>query len=106
MEAERRSGPRVPTAVPLSWRSIRLETVEAQSQGVMVDVSRGGCCVQLDDVPPMLGLGSVVEIELRTPAGATTTRRGLVVADPGADRRLHLALRVSNDEEDLVSLLA
>ena len=89
----------------MSWRAVRLETVEAPSSGVMVDVSRGGCCIQVTDVPPTLGLGSVVEIELPTPAGITT-RRGLVVADPGADRRLHLALRVATDEEDLVSLLA
>ena len=104
MSTERRSGLRFPTAVPLSWRSVRLESVEEQHAGTMVDVSTGGCCIELHTVPRSLGLGSVVEIELRTGAG-TTTRRGLVVADPGLDRRLHLALRVASDEQDLVDLL-
>jgi hypothetical protein len=97
-------GMRFPTSVPLSWRPVRLESVEAQHQGTMVDVSTGGCCVELRDLPRTLGLGSVVEIELRTDAG-TTTRRGLVVADPGFDGRLHLALRVPSGEQDLVALL-
>ena len=104
MSSERRNGSRFPTVVPLSWRSIRLESVESQHEGTMVDVSTGGCCIELRDVPRNLGLGSVVEIELRTDAG-TTTRRGLVVADPGLDRRLHLALRVAGDEKDLLTLL-
>ena len=104
MAAERRSGSRIPTSVPLRWRAVRLERIDDGHDGVMIDVSRGGCCVELPEVPPSLGLGSVVEIELRTQIGMTT-RRGLVVADPGVDRRLHLALRVGSDEEDLVSLL-
>jgi hypothetical protein len=79
--------------------------VEEPHEGTMVDVSTGGCCVELRDVPSSLGLGSVVEIELRTDGG-TMTRRGLVVADPSLDRRMHLALRVAEDEPDLVSLVA
>ena len=38
--------------------------------------------------------------------GQRMTRRGLVVADPRVDGRLHLAVSVRDDEPSLVSMLA
>ena len=103
---DRRTELRLPTAVPLSWRSIRLAERRGATPGRDGRrLHRAAAAWSCRDVPTSLGLGSVVEIELRTHAG-TTTRRGLVVADPGVDRRLHLALRVAAGEQDLVSLLA
>jgi len=102
--SERRATPRVRADVPVTWRAIHLDGRDADVDGRLLDVSDGGCCLQPAALPDPLGIGAVVEIDLRV-QGRPVTRRGLVVADPRRDGRLHLAISTPSREPTLRALL-
>jgi len=105
MDDERRRHPRLPTDVPVVWRQVHMRSPDVDLTGRIVDVSAGGCCLETSSLPERVHLGAVVELEV-TMDGQRMTRRGLVVADPRVDGRLHLAVSVRDDEPSLVSMLA
>jgi hypothetical protein len=103
---ERRRDPRMPTDVPVTWRQVHLRAPSTiDLTGRIVDVSEGGCCLESPDVPERVHLGAVVEVDLVL-ADRRVTRRGLVVADPRGDGRLHLAVSSNPEEPSLVSLVS